>query len=444
MNTRRDFLRTAAASGAFFIATSGKVFGAGAPSSRVRLAIVGCHAKGRGNRMMLAALEVPGVEIAYVCDVDARARDYAAAQVKAISGVEPKKEKDLRKVLEDKDLDGIISVTPDHWHAYSAVLAMRAGKSVYVEKPCCYCPEEGEILVKTWKETGKTLQVGTQRRASKTYAKSIEWLLGPEKPIGDLKFAKCLCSCSRASIGKGKITAVPEWLDWDLWQGPAPRRKYKDNVVHYNWHWTRHWGTGETGNNAVHFCDIARWALKVGFPKRVSSSSMTLFPKQDDFEWPDVNNMSFEYEGGKQIIFDISSRTPKRCPNDMQPGCIVYGDKGSIFFGLKDDVIIWDEKGNELKNYPPADMKVGSLTNPTAALDVANLANFVENIRAAKQGTFSPADEGYISSQMPLLANIAAETHSVLDLDVKTGRPIGNAAAMKLWGREYERGWELK
>ena len=224
MNTRRQFLQAAAASGAFFIASPNRVFGAGAPSNRVRLAIVGCHAKGRGNRMMLAALEVPGVEIAYVCDVDARARDYAAEQVKKISGVAPKKEKDLRKVLEDKELDGIISVTPDHWHAYSAVLAMRAGKSVYLEKPCCFCPEEGEILVKTWKQTGKTLQIGTQRRASKTYREAIEWAQSAAKPLGELTFAKCLCSCSRASIGRGKVANVPEWLDWELWQGPAPRK----------------------------------------------------------------------------------------------------------------------------------------------------------------------------------------------------------------------------
>lgn len=432
------------AGGAFFISAAGRAFGAATPSNRVRLAIVGCHAKGRGNRMMRAAMEVPGVEIAYVCDVDERARDYAAKQVKDITGVAPKKEKDLRKVLEDKNLDGIISVTPDHWHAYSAVLAMRAGKAVYLEKPCCFCPEEGEILVRVWKETGMTFQVGTQRRASKSYRESIEWLRSAEKPIGDLKFAKCLCSCSRRSIGRGTKVAPPSWLDWDLWQGPAPRRDFRSNLVHYNWHWFRHWGTGETGNNAVHFCDIARWALGVGFPSRVSCSAPTLFPMNDDFEWPDVNNMSFEYDVGKQIVFDISSRTPRRHPADMQAGCIVYGEKGSAFFGMKDDVLILDGNGKELKSYAPGDMKVGSLTNPTAKLDVGNMADFVDNLRAAKQGTFCPADEAYISTQMPLLANIAADTHSVLDIDVKTGRPVGNAAAMAMWGREYQKGWELK
>ena len=443
MNTRRQFLQAAAASGAFFIASPNRVFGAGAPSNRVRLAIVGCHAKGRGNRMMLAALEVPGVEIAYVCDVDARARDYAAEQVKKISGVAPKKEKDLRKVLEDKELDGIISVTPDHWHAYSAVLAMRAGKSVYLEKPCCFCPEEGEILVKTWKQTGKTLQIGTQRRASKTYREAIEWAQSAAKPLGELTFAKCLCSCSRASIGRGKVANVPEWLDWELWQGPAPRKEFKDNIVHYNWHWFRHWGTGETGNNAVHFSDISRWALGVGFPKRVTCSAMTLFPKNDDFEWFDTNNMSFEYAGGKQIVFDISSRTPKRNDYDMKSGCIVYGEKVSIFFGLQDDVVIYDAAGKEIRNYPPADMKVGSLTNPTAKLDVANMADFVEKLRAQKQGTFNPADEGYMSSQMPLLANIAADIRSDIEIDDKTGRPINCSRAMNAWGREYAKGWEL-
>ena len=145
---RRDFIKSG--TGAFAIASAGRAFGDAAASNRVRLAIVGCHEKGRGQTVMKAAMKVPGVEIAYVCDVDARARDWAAAEVEKLSGFKPKKEKDLRKVLEDRELDGIISETPDHWHAYSAVLAMNAGKAVYVEKPCAFCPLECEVIVDTW------------------------------------------------------------------------------------------------------------------------------------------------------------------------------------------------------------------------------------------------------------------------------------------------------
>ena len=248
----------------------------------------------------------------------------------------------------------------------------------------------------------------------------------------------------RFRLPHGKAAAVPEWLDWDLWQGPAPRREFKDNIVHYNWHWFRHWGTAETGNNAPHFCDIARWILQVGFPKRVNCAGGTVFPWiDDDFEWPDTFNMSFEFPGDKFITFDITSRTPGRNEKDMKSGCIAYGEKGSAYFGLCDDVVVYDGKGVVIKDWPAADMKVGSLTNPTATLDVAHMANFIENLRAGSQGTFVPADEGYMSSYLPLVANIALDTHSTLEIDPATGRPVNSPAAMKLWGREYEKGWEL-
>ena len=238
---RRDFIRAGA--GAFFVAAAGSTFGAGAPSNRVRLAIVGCHAKGRGFSVMRNALKVPGVEIACVCDVDRRARESAADYVLKATGRKPVMEKDLRKVLEFGDLDGIISETPDHFHAYSAVMAMKAGKAVYVEKPCCFCPEEGQILMRVAKETGAVLQVGSQRRASVTYRAAFDYLR-ETNAIGELRWAKAWYLANRESIGKGRKTAVPEWLDWDLWQGPAPREEFRDNIVHYNWHWgLRRWAT---------------------------------------------------------------------------------------------------------------------------------------------------------------------------------------------------------
>ena len=261
MYSRRQFLGYGSAA---FIAASGRVFGAEAPSNRVRLAIVGCHELGRGQQVMKSALRVPGVDIACVCDVDSRARDFAAAEVERLSGFAPRKEKDLRKVLEDPTLDGVILETPDHWHAYGAVLAMQAGKHVYVEKPCCFCPREGEILVDTWKRTGRVLQVGSQRRSSSNYRAAFAWLAENGNPVGELRFAKCWYASNRASIGRGRVAPVPEWLDWDLWQGPAPRVAYRDNVVHYNWHWFRRWGTAETGNNAPHFADISRRCRALG------------------------------------------------------------------------------------------------------------------------------------------------------------------------------------
>ena len=159
---RREFLKKGA--GAFAIAAAGTVRGANAPSNRVRLGIVACARYCRGQRVLGHTLKVPGVEIAYACDVLESARNWTATNLEKVTGFRPKKEKDVRKVLEDKDLDGIICATPDHWHATCAVLAMRAGKHVYVEKPCAFCPEEGNAILRAQRETGKVFQMGNQRR----------------------------------------------------------------------------------------------------------------------------------------------------------------------------------------------------------------------------------------------------------------------------------------
>ena len=440
---RRDFIK--AGSSVFFIAAAPRVFGLGAPSSRVRLAIVGCHEKGRGFAVMKAALKVPGVEIAWVCDVDRRAREFAADYVFKETGVKPKMEKDLRKVVEDKELDGIISETPDHFHAYSAVLAMKAGKAVYVEKPCCFCPAEGQILMRVAKETGQVLQVGSQRRASRTYRIVLDWLR-QTNAIGAMRWAKAWYFSDRASIGTGKKVAVPEWLDWDLWQGPAPREDFRDNIVHYNWHWFRKWGTSEMGNNAPHFIDVSRWALGIDtFPETVQCSGGSYFPKGGDFQWPDVFNSSFRYPCGKFITFELGCHGRSRGLMGAQTGALVYAEKGSVFFGPSDNAVVMDPAGKVVKEWLAGGVEKTetiSLTNPTAELDVLHMTKFVECIRAKDVKTNAPADEGVKSSVLPLLANIALDCGETLHIDPLTCAPTSKVGADK-WAREYEKGWEL-
>ena len=438
---RRNFIK--AGSGAFAIASAGCAIGDAAASNRVRLAIVGCHQKGRGQTVMKAAMKVPGVEIAYVCDVDSRARDWAAAEVEKLSGFKPKKEKDLRKVLEDKNLDGIISETPDHWHAYSAVLAMNAGKAVYVEKPCAFCPRECEVLVDTWKRTGMVFQQGNQRRASLTY-KAVFDYLREQNPIGELKWSKCWYMANRAPIGKGKEAAVPEWLDWDLWQGPAPRRAFHDNYVHYLWHWFRAWGTAETGNNAPHFADISRWALNVGYPERVECAGGEFFDRGDDYEWPDTYNMSFYYPGGKFVTFELTSHVNENPYMKIGTGAMVYGEHGAILFGPSDNAVLYDEKGRTVKEWKyGGQTKAGSLTNPTGSLDVLHMTKYVDCIRAKSQATNAPADEAVKSTFMPLLANIALDTGEPVVLDPNTGKLLSKKA-VSVWAREYAKGWDIE
>ena len=448
---RRDFIKTGA--GAFFIASADRLFGAAAPSNRVRFAIVGCHEKGRGFQVMKKALETPGVEIACVCDVDSRAMDFAAGWLVKNGHPAPAKEKDFRKVLARADVDGVISETPDHFHAYSAVMAMRAGKHVYVEKPCAFCPQECETIVATWKKTGKVFQMGSQRRSAATFVDAIR-AIREEDLIGTPKWGKTWYMTRRKPIGNGRKVAVPDWLDWDLWQACAPREDYRDNLLHYNWHWFRAWGTGECGNNSVHFVDIARWCLdERTFPTEVSSAGGKFWiPEGDDWAWPDSQNVTWKYGDGKFITWEgLSCENTKPFMN-VSTGAMVYGEKAAAFFSPAGEVEIFGPKGKTIRRWE----RDGKVTGPKLTntdnrsgggwndSTPQHFANFVDAIRANDPlRAASNAEVGTKSTYLALAANVAHFAGGSMKVDPQTGRPVGNAAAEKLWSREYAKGWEI-
>ncbi|MBR4172596.1 MAG: Gfo/Idh/MocA family oxidoreductase [Kiritimatiellae bacterium] len=446
---RRDFMKTGA--GAFFLAAAGRALGAGAPSNRVRVAVIGCHQKGRGAVVIKELLKVPGMEIAWLCDVDSRARDFATDLVEKLAGYKPRQEKDLRKVLEDPGIDAIVSETPDHWHAMSAVLAMRAGKHVYVEKPCAFCPREGEIILDTWKKTGLVFQMGAQRRSSVSFRAAMDAVRN-EGLIGTPKWGKTWYMTRRAPIGKGVQIPVPDWLDWELWQGPAPRQNLRDNLLHYNWHWFRNWGTGEAGNNSVHFVDVARWCLGVeDFPERVvSSGGKYWIPDDTDWEWPDTQNISWEFPGGKFITWEGLCCTNIKPYMGVSTGAMVYGDKGSIFFSPSGGVDVFDLGGKVIRSWDRksvqakitnTDNRSGGGWNDTTK---EHLENFAECIRAkTPEKANANAEVGVKSTYLALIGNIAQFTGGAVKTDPRTGHPVDNPDAQKLWGREYAKGWEL-
>ena len=436
---RRDFIK--AGTSAFFVASASRILGDGAASNRVRLAIMGCHEGGRGRWVLNAMMHTPGVEIAWVCDVDSRAMDFAAAYVEKETGFRPKKEKDVRRVLEDPLLDGLICETPDHWHACAAVMAMNAGKAIYVEKPCCFCPAEGERLLAEWKRTRQVFQMGNQRRASKTYKEAIAWATDG-LPLGELKYARAWYDAKRPANGIGRKSPVPNWLDWDLWQGPAPRTEFHDNYIHYKWHWFRRWGTAESGNNAPHFLDVARWALGVQFPSRVISGGGLCFPQSDDeYEWPDTFNMTFEYPGEKVIAWEGVSHLKLNTFMGHSTGAVVYGSNGSLLFAPDDTVTAFDPKGGIIRKWKTEGLTAtGSLTDPTQGIDPLHSARFVECIRTRDLRTNAPADEAVMSSFMPLVGNIAQLSGESVRLDPLSGRLLTKTVE-DCWTREYEKGW---
>ena len=286
---RRSFLKSTA------LATTATVFTSplstllafnGSPNEKVIVAVIGTNSRGASLANILAGM--PNVEVGYICDVDENVLNKTIAEVEKKSEKKPKGFKDLRKLMETKDLDAVAIATPDHWHAPAALLAAKAGKHVYVEKPCSHNPAEGEMLVKAAQQYNRLIQMGTQRRSFPRTTEAIQSL--HDGIIGRVYFARGWYANDRKSIGTGKTIAPSANLDFDLWQGPAPRRSYKDNLVHYNWHWFWNYGTGEACNNGTHEMDIMRWGLGVNFPTKIISAGGR-FHFKDDWETPETQTI---------------------------------------------------------------------------------------------------------------------------------------------------------
>ena len=444
MNSRRDFVKVAG--GASLFALSTPVFGLDAPSSRVRLAIMGCHPKGRGFFVMQRAAQTPGCEVAVVCDVDARAREAAAAKICELTGKKPVEAKDVREVVLRQDIDGLICCAPDHWHATAAVLAMRAGKAIYVEKPCTFCAAECAILERVQKETGAVFQMGSQRRSSPVYIEAVRAVQAGA--IGEVHFARCWNQNRRPPIGKGSAVPVPEWLDWDLWQGPAKREAYHDNYVHYKWHWFKKWGTGECPNNATHFVDLARWAMQLDYPERTVSLGARGY-YDDDWQWYDMQHCQWQFPGKNFITWEgqCATKYPGTSPLTDWAGCILLGKEGNMHFSAT-SATQYDLKGNVVRSWDSNDKsmssQVHSLTDPTRLADCVHVANFVDAVRAHDASMArQPVGSAVRSTLMVHLGNIAAQTGESVKTDPVTGSLCNGSAGAEFWGREYEKGWEL-
>jgi predicted dehydrogenase len=407
-------------------------------NERVRVAMMGVNARGLALASNFSSQ--PNCEVVYVCDVDSRAADKCIEKVEGNQKKRPKAQPDFRRALEAKDVDALVIAAPDHWHAPAAILASQAGKHVYLEKPASHNPNEGEILLAAARKYKNVIQMGNQRRSWPNVVAAIKELHAGI--IGKPYFAKTWYTNNRASIGIGKPTAVPAWLNYDLWQGPAPRRDFKDNILHYNWHWFWHWGTGEALNNGTHMVDLARWGLQVDYPTRVSSAGGR-YRYQDDWQTPDTQVINLEF-GNKGAITWEGRSCNGRTIEGSSVGVIFYGENGTLQIDGNNAYIIHDLKNKvvkEVKNDVAVD--AGSLTNPSQALDAIHIQNFFDGI---KTGAKVNADilNGHISTLLVQLGNIAQRTGQTLNIDPSNGHILQNKEALKYWSREYQKGWEPK
>jgi predicted dehydrogenase len=384
--TRRDFLKTSLAAGGVLFLNS-RVFGA---NDRVRVAVAGLN--GRGGAHVGEFVGMSDVEIAYLVDPDTRT---FAKRLKPVEdkGGKPQCAQDIRRALDDKNVDAISIATPNHWHALMTIWACQAGKDVYVEKPCSHNVFEGRQAVEAARKYNRIVQHGTQSRSSMEWARVVETIKSGK--LGKLLVSRGLCYKPRGSIGVKPTEAAPSEVDFNLWLGPAAQRPYHGNLVHYNWHWFWDFGSGDIGNQGVHEMDKARWGIAgATLPKSVVSLGGR-FGYTDQGETANTQVALFDY-GETQLIFEVRGLKTNGY-YDQKIGNIFHLEGGTI-------------AGS--KFYPKGSDKPEPLPNagvePKRGPGRGNFGNFIAAVRSRKQEDLN-ADvlEGHYSSALCHLANVS-------------------------------------
>ena len=440
MSSRRDFIKKAAAttagvSMALKASSYNRIIGA---NDRINLSFMGL---GRRVGAYYDALNKEyNTELMYLCDVKQSQIDRAMGDLKDRIKYTPKQTDDIRKVLEDKNVDAVFIAAPDHWHAPGTIMALDAGKHVYVEKPCAHNPHEAEVMVARQKSTGKMVQMGNQQRSSGHTNEIINEI--HNGVIGKPYRAVAFYNNRRGEVPHQTKQAPPSDLNWALFQGPAPRQDYHDDIWNYNWHWYGwKWGTAEAGNNAIHELDIGRWALGVDFPEHVHVQASKQNFEDDGWEMYDNMYATYNFGDDKVINWDGKSRNGYATYGENKGrGTVIYGTEGTVFVD-RGEYKLYDRKGDLIKESSEESDESGMALGGGGSTSTRHIVNFFDAIRG--EATLNaPIEDGAKSNHLALLANIAYRTGKSFDLDPATGKAY-DKDAMKLWSREYEPGWEI-
>jgi predicted dehydrogenase len=440
---RRSFIRKVAA-GAAGAAVGTSSMGMSARSyrriiganDRLNIAIAGLGRR-LGAYIPPIANRENNVDLVYLCDVMKSQRDRAAERFSEHVEKTPTLENDVRRVIDDPGVDLLIIATPDHWHTPGAILALRGGKHVYVEKPASHNMHENELIVAAQQKYDRVVQMGVQQRSS---AHTIE-IIGEihQGVIGTPYKAVAFYTNGRGPSPVQKKVAVPEGLDWDLFQGPAPRRAYTEETWNYHWHWYGwDYGTAESGNNGTHEFDVARWALQVDYPMHVELEAAKRHFPDDGWEMYDDMEVSFRFAGDKIIRWDGKSRNGYPTYGAGR-GTIVYGTEGSVFVD-RGGYTLYDRNGKVVKDSKSASEEAGTALGGGGDMSTTHVENFLNTIRG-KDRLNAPISDGVITMAMVHYSNIAWRIGRGFDIDDQSGKMF-DREAMKLWGREYEPGWE--
>ena len=434
---RRTFIRSATMAGAGLAASSrvaSPLFAFnGLPSARIRVAVMGLNGRGMVHAQNFA--KAADCEVAYLCDVDTTVLAKATAATTRLQAAAPKAIGDFRRALDDKNVDALVIAAPDHWHTPATVLGVTAGKHVYVEKPSGHDPHEDEIIMAAQKKHGKLVQLGTQRRSGPRLIEGVQAIR--DGAIGKPYMGRAWYANTRGGIGKGKVVPVPANLDYELWQGPAPRTPYRDNIIHYNWHWFKVWGTGEICNNGTHEIDVCRWAMGLDYPTRVISTGGR-YHFADDWEFPDTQEATWEFANGASIIWQGQSCNGLPTQGRSR-GSFILGTTGSMVID-QDGYVIYDLKNKIVKDVTGKAAVDALNTTGDDALTALHTANFLDAVRNGTPLT-APIADGAKTGMLCHLGTIAQQTGRILHTNPANGHITGDVAAMNSWQRTYAPGW---
>ncbi len=428
LHDRREFLELTSA-GLLAASAIGTV--QAAPKSandKLVVGLIGCG--GRGNHDAGLFRKTANVEVAYVSDVDDNRR---AAAAKSFDLPSNRAVTDLRRMLDDKSVDAVVIATPDHWHSIATIVACDAGKHVYVEKPISHNIREGRLLVDAAARNKTLVQHGTQSRSTSMMIEAVKLLR--DGIIGNVMVAKCWNIQRRGSIGRGQDTAPPAGFDYDNWVGPATMIPYRTNRVHNRWTWWYHFGTGDMGNDGVHDIDYTRWGLGVDtHPTKVAALGGK-FIHDDDQEFPDTQQVTFEYPGdgqpGNRKLFIYEQRLwSSNYPHNTDSGAEFYGTKGQMYLSRRGKLEVLSDRNQPV----PVSVK------PEAQNDVAHVQNFCDAIRTGAKLN-ADALTGHLSTSLCHLGNIATRLGRSLTFDPQKELFIGDEEANTLVRRPYRDHW---
>ncbi len=404
------------------------------PNNTVNIAIMGIRSRGGGLSESFAKL--PDVNVSVLCDIDENLLPKAVAEVEKACGKRAKTETDIRRVLDNKEIDAVVIAAPNHWHALATIWACQAGKDVYVEKPASYSILEGRRMIEAARKYDRIVQVGTQNRSRPLIQAAVDYLHAGK--LGKLQMVRCLLFRPRESIGHKVNGPVPKGVNYDLWLGPAQMRPFNENRFHYNWHWFWNTGNGETGNNGPHYADIARWILKkYEHPVRIQSMGHQDVHDSDQ-ETPTNQFSIMEYSDHSRVQIEVRNGYTN-AEDGMRMGLLVYGSEGWMRLGSDDWSTFYGRKEE-----PGAKMTEGEANAKVDTLNLrgtgenSHLANFINAVRSRdRQSLKAEILEGHLSTSMCLLSNIAYRVNRQVVFDSKNETFPGDAEANKYLTREY-------